>query len=208
MKYLLTFCLLLISCLSFSQDKNLLNTRQLNFSIGRSKHGTGDMRGLIFNTEYAKSFKKRLSLIMGVGGTIHDGVRPLYFTAPDGKEIDGSVRYTTAGLQAKTQIGYSLLKTNKQELQIRPGAVLRYQTSSYYDDVTFLYPGAGIGIPFPVVVFNNKTPQRTFAVGGNAEIFYNYSITPKILIGVLAGLQTDTNGDTITQLSLSVGRRF
>jgi hypothetical protein len=209
MKYVLTFCLLLISCLSFSQkNDNFLGERQLNFSIGRSKHGTGDMRGLIFNTEYSKRFKNRLSWIAGIGGTIHDGVRPLFFTYPDGSEIDGSIRYTTAGLQGKSQIGYSLIKTNTLELQIRAGALLRYQTSSYYDGVSILYPAAGTGVPFPVIYFTNISPQRTFTVGGNAEIFYNYSITPKILIGVLAGLQTDTNGDTITQLSLSIGRRF
>ncbi len=180
MKYIFTFCLLLISCLSISQkNDDFLGERQLNFFIGRSLHVTGDMRGLIFNTEYSKILKKRLSGIVGVGGTIHDGVLPNYFTYPDGREIDGSIRYTTAGIQSKIEIGYNLMKTNKQGLQIRAGAVLRYQTSSYYDDVSILYPAAGTGVPFPVIVFNNRTPQRTFAAGGTAEIFFNQAIHQK-----------------------------
>ncbi len=208
MKYFLTFCLLVVSNLSFSQkNNNLSGERQLNLFIGRSIHGTGDMRGWILVTEYVKNYKKRLSWIVGVGGTIHDGVFSNYFTAPNGSEVDGSIRYTTAGFQATNHIGYDLLKTDENRLQIRAGALLRYQSSSYYDYIEISYPPI-TGLPIPVVIFNNTTPQRTFAVGGSAEIFYNYSITPKILIGVLAGLQTDTNGDTITKLSLSVGRRF
>lgn len=208
MKYFLTSCLLIVFNLSFSQkNNNLSGERQLNLSIGRSIHGTGDMRGWILATEYSKNCKKRLSWIVGVGGTIHDGVIPNFFTAPDGSEIDGSIRYTTAAFQATYHIGYSFIKTIQHQLQIRAGALLRYQSSSYYDQVDISYPPI-TGLPVPVIIFINTTPQRTFAVGGGGELFYNYSITPKILIGVLAGLQTDTNGDTITKLSLSIGRRF
>lgn len=207
MKYFITYCLLVIPYLSFSQNKNVLNEQQLSISAGLSIHGTGDMRGLIFNTEYSKNVRKRLSWIAGIGGTIHDGVLSNYFKDRNGDEVDGSIRYTTAGFQIKNELGYNLLKTVKDQLQIRAGAVLRYQTSSYYDYIEISYPLL-TGLPVPVIIINNTTPQRTFAVGGSAELFYNYSITPKILIGVLAGLQTDTNGDTITQLSVSVGRLF
>jgi hypothetical protein len=165
------------------------------------------MRGLIFNTEYVKNFRKNLSWVASVGGTIHDGFIPNYFTSPNGTEIDGSIRYTTAGVQATNHIGYSVIKRNDNQLELRAGALLRYQSSSYYDIVSINYP-AGTGLPIPVIVFIHENPQRTFAIGGSAQIFYNYSITPKILLGALAGLQTDTNGDTITQLSLSIGRKF
>jgi hypothetical protein len=207
MRYVFTFCLLLFSNLSFCQQKNNLKERNISFSAGRSKHGTGDIRGLIFNTEYSRNLKQKLSWIVGVGGTIHDGVIPNFFTSPNGTEIDGSIRYTTAGVQATNQIGYSFINTNENQLELKAGALLRYQSSSFYDDVTIYYPAA-TGLPIPVILFVNQTPQKSFAVGGCAQIFYTYSITPKIIIGALAGLQTDTNGDTITQLSLSIGRRF
>jgi hypothetical protein len=206
MKYKLTFCLLLISVFSFSQN-NSIGKRDIKLIVGKCFNGTGDLRGLIFTTEYAKAFKKRLSWIVGIGGTIHDGYFPVFFTIPNGDTVDGSVRYTIAGVQIIGQIGYSAIKTTAHEVQMRAGALIRYQSSSYYDIITVLYPG-GTGLPFPVVIFDNKTPQRTYSIGGNFEIHYNYSLTKKIMIGILAGLQTDTNGDTITQLSLSIGRRF
>lgn len=204
MKYKLTFCLLLISAFSFAQNKN---NKSIQLILGRATHGSGDIRGLIFTTEYAKYFKKRLSWIVGIGGTIHDGSLPVFFTVPNGNTVDGSVRYTTAGVQVNGQIGYSFLKTISHEMQLRLGALVRYQSSSYFDQVSILFPII-TGLPYPVVVFNNTTPQRTYSIGGNLEIHYNYTITKKIMIGIIAGLQTDTNGDTISQLSLSIGRRF
>ena len=206
MKNKFIFLLLIVSFSSYAQNKNNINNKHIQFNLGRASHGTGDMRGLIFTTEYGKDFKKHLSWIIGISGTIHDGFRSNFFES-NGNLIDGSIRYTTAGVQTVGQIGYSAIKTTEHEIQIRAGALVRYQSSSFYDDVSILFPG-GTGLPFPVIVFNNTTPQRTYSIGGNFEIHYNYTITKKIMIGILAGLQTDTNGDTISQLSLSIGRRF
>ncbi|MCY7421487.1 MAG: hypothetical protein LH478_07065 [Chitinophagaceae bacterium] len=207
MKYIFTLFLIATSSLSFCQKK-LVPDQQISVAIGTSKHGTGDMAGIVFNTSYSKKFKKNLSWIVGIGGSIHDGQHPLYYTF-NGNEVDGSIRYTTAGLQLNAYLGYDLLKAGNHQFQLRLGPLLRYQSSSNTEGFGIYYPAPGSGLPFPVVEFNHRTPQRTYTAGGSAQAGYNYTISKMNLsIGLDAGLQTDTNGDTITQLSLSVGKRF
>lgn len=203
MKYIL---LLAFKVLFF--QKLQAQKQQVQVSFGRSFNGTGDIRGFGFATEYNKYFKKKLSWSASFGGTIHDDFIPIIYEYPAGSQNDGSVRYTIAGFQVASHLSYNFLKPEQHELLFRLGAVLRYQSSSYYDDVAIYYPAAGTGFPIPVVVFNNTSPQRTFAVGASPQISYSYIVNKKTSLGLLAGFQFDTNGDNISQLSLTVGRRF
>lgn len=165
------------------------------------------MRGIIFITEYTNYFNKHLSWAIALGGTIHDGSMPLFFSDQDGNSIDGSIRYTTAGVQTSSHLGYSFIRTSRHELAVKVGALLRYQSSSYYDQVGVYYPLA-TGFFIPVTTFENKTPQKTYAFGGSSQISYNYTISRAISFGIQAGFQTDTNGDTITQVAFTIGKRF
>ena len=83
---------------AFSQVKS--NPKQfIGLNIGRSINGTGDMRGIAYNTVFTKKFRKRFSWIVTFGGTLHDGSSDLFFTDPNGGgEVDGSIRYTTGGI--------------------------------------------------------------------------------------------------------------
>lgn len=179
----------------------------LQILAGTSFNGTGDIRGFSYNTEYGKYFKKNLSWYAGFGGTIHDKVQPIFYTNQSGELIDASVRATTAGFQVEGLLAYSFIKTEQHDFLIRIGPLLRYQSTSYWDALG-VFPPAGTGLSFPVVSFINISPQRTFALGGTGQIGYSFTINNKVSLGLLAGLQTDTNGDTITKLSLSIGRRF
>jgi len=165
------------------------------------------MRGVNFATEYENYFKKKFSWTLALGGTIHDGFEPLYFKDQTGRPIDGSFRYTAAGLQITSHLCYSFIKSTRHEFQLRAGGLLRYQSSSYFDELAINYP-AGTGYPIPVIYIENKTPQKTYAVGGSCQIIYNFTFTNKINVGILTGLQFDTNGDNISQLSLTLGKRF
>jgi hypothetical protein len=205
MKIFLLITLLTIT--HFLNAQIILPDKKLELLMSQSIHGTGDIPGFNFATEYGERFKKRLSWTVGIGGTIHDGSDTLFFNDPDGNTIDGSIRYTTAGVQTTGDIGYSFIRNKHHDFKLKLGALLRYQSSSYYDIVSTYYP-AGTGLPFPVVVFQNKTPQKTFAFGGSGHFQYNYSVSNKLVIGVVAGLQTDTNGDTIRQLGFTMGRQF
>lgn len=207
--FLFIFFLLIVAKVSFSQKNQAPNFEHLlNISIGSSFHGSGDMRGVIINTEYFKNLKKHIGLSFSLGGTLHDGTYPLFFIAPTGQNIDGSIRYTTGGLQFASHLGYDLIKTRKHQFQLRAGGLLRYQSSSPNRELIIFYPAAGTGLPVPAIVFNNATPQRTFSIGASAQLFYNYTINDKFAIGLLAGFQTDSNGDVIRQSCISVGRRF
>lgn len=181
--------------------------KQIELIAGRSVHGSGDSRGLNFSVEYSKYFKKKLNWSASIGGTIHDGVFPVFYEYPTGVQNDGSIKYTTAGLQVMTHLGYNFFKSDNNELLFRLGSVLRYQSSSYWDEVAVLYPPL-TNLPYPVVVFRNTTPQRTFAIGGTTQLKYSYTTKHKISLGILAGFQFDTNGDNISHLSLTIGKRF
>ena len=88
----------LFAIISFGQIKS--NPKQfIGLNIGRSINGTGDMRGVTYNTVYSKKFRKKLYWIATFGGTLHDGSSDLFFTDPNGGgEVDGSIRYTTGGI--------------------------------------------------------------------------------------------------------------
>lgn len=207
-KFFAVIFFLLVVKASLGQKKQFFNLKQeLTVTVGRSFHGTGDLRGVIITTGYTKNLKNRLGLNISLGGTLHDGSQPLFFVNPTGQNIDGSIRYTTGGLQFASHLGYSLIKTTNHCFQVRAGGLLRYQSSSVYDGIAILYP-AGTGYPVPVIVFNNTSPQRTFSIGVSTQLFYNYNINNKISVGLLAGFQIDSHGDVIRQTCISVGRRF
>ena len=207
MKSFLLFSLFLASSYAFSQEKKKSHPEDFILYFGKSKHYSGDIGGLMFSTEYSKYLKQRLSLSLGIGGTIHDGSSPLFFTDMNGNLVDGSIRFTVAGVQAHGLIGYNFLNNKIHELKLNLGVLFRYQSSSLYDVLTIYYPPI-TGLPIPVVVFNNVEPQRTYAAGIIGRISYSYLLNNNIIIGALAGYQFDTNGDNISQLLLGIGYRF
>jgi hypothetical protein len=199
-------CLSSLFCFSVVKGQdNLSKESSLTFSIGKSVHGSGDIPGFIFSAGYAKQIKKSFLWNANISATLHDGKYPVYFTTPAGNMVDGSYRYTTGGMQGSFLGSYNFLKNNIHKLEIRLGAVLRYQSSSYYDVVSVYYPAA-TGLPIPVLVIENTTPQRTVAIGAIGEVYYGYKITPKLILGVIGGFQVDTNGDTIRYTGLSISR--
>lgn len=182
--------------------------RHIQVSMGYSKHGSGDMEGIQFTTEYTDYFSSRLAWIVGFGGSMHDGSMPMYYINELSNKLeDASVRYTTSGIQANGFVGYSPLRNHQHEIQMRLGALVRYQSSSLSDIISITYPSL-TGMPYPVVDFINRSPQRTLSIGGSMQLHYNYTINNKWSIGALAGYQIDSEGDYIHQFSASVGRRF
>jgi hypothetical protein len=179
-KYLLLIAILISSQICHAQNE------QLQIIIGRSLHGTGDMRGFGLSFGYSKYFKKRFSWTASIGSTIHDGlVYRINYEYPVRVWNDGSLKSTTAGLQGIFSIGYSFLKSHQHEMCFKIGGLVRYQSSSYYDQVQVLYPGI-TGLPYPVLLIKNSSPQKTLSVGLMPELSYNYSLSKKINIG-LAG---------------------
>jgi hypothetical protein len=207
MKYTLFLGILSLASFCHAQKKESGKNQNIVVSFGKSKHYSGDIPGIMFSTEYSKNLKKRISLAIGLGSTIHDGAKELFFNDMNGNPVDGSIRYTVAGFQLSGHLGYNFLNSDSHQFLLRVGPVFRYQSSSLYDDLSIYYPAA-TGLPIPVIVFNNTEPQRTFTVGLSGQISYSYLLNDKIIIGALAGYQFDTYGDNISQLTLGVGYRF
>jgi hypothetical protein len=207
-KFILSILFFLLSFNLFSQQKQSLESEQLlQVTIGSSFHGSGDMKGVMINTGYSKYIRKRIAWSFLLGATVHDKSHPLFYTAPNGENIDGSVRITAGGLQLASHLGYSVIKAKRHQFEIRAGGLVRYQSSSIINDLSILHPG-GTGFPIPVLVIRNFDPQRTFTVGASTQLFYNYRISQKISIGLLAGFQLDSFGDVVRHTSFSVGRNF
>ena len=71
------------------------------------------------------------------------------------------------------KIGYSFIRNNKNDFGLRLGALLRFQsysTSSIGYDST-----DGISI-------YNDSPQRTLAVCGIIQLYYNYNMNQKLFV--------------------------
>lgn len=198
---------LVCSLLTYSQKTNQTTNKHVQFNIGKSFHGTGDMRGVAFNFMYTHYFTKKLSWNIDFGATIHDDSDPLYYTTPSGFGADGTIRYTTAGIQSSFGLGYSFLKIKENELGIKLNGLFRYQTTSIPDVLTILYP-AGTGLPIPVVYFEQYEPARTVSIGAIGSLYYNYTFSKNISIGLLGNFQLDTNGDVLSQLGITVGKKF
>ncbi|MBY0476625.1 MAG: hypothetical protein K2Q24_03200 [Chitinophagaceae bacterium] len=203
-KNILIICLLLagIPYLAIAQKK------QLQVLGGWSKHGSGDLTGFYYGFNYSKYVKPKLSWQVSFEGNMYDGFFPLYYTNPNsGVEVDGSYRYSIAGIQLGYNGRYSFVKKANHEAIVSIGAFLRYQSSSASDAITVIYPIV-TNLPIPVFYFENETPVRTVAVGAYPKIEYSYTLKKKITIGMIAGFQFDTNGDNIMNLSLTLGKRF
>ena len=206
MKIYLPVAFLLFSFSLSAQDG--LPKHFVNVSGGFSKHGTGDLYGYILSAEYQRYITNKISWSAGIGGTIHDGAQPIFYLHPyTGKLVDGSVRYTTGGLQGFGHAGYSFVRSKRHEFQVRAGVVARLQSTSLYDVLSITSTQIS-GLPMPVVDFINTSNQQTISAGYGAQVLYNFTIQQKTTIGLRAGFQNDTEGDQIAQLSFSVGRRF
>ena len=195
--------LIIILSIFFISQKIFSQTKQIELIAGRSINFTGDMRGYGFSVGYKKYFKKKLKLYASLGSSIHDGDFPIFYEYPAGNKVDGSIRYTTAGFQGIYSIGYNFLNSTSNELIFKLGGLLRYQSTSYFDNVVVIYPLLS-NLPIPVVIFRNRTPQKTIAIGIIPEISYNFPLNKKINMGIVASYQLDSNGDNISQFSLLV----
>lgn len=184
-----------------------LSSKFVSISGGRSTHGTGDMAGVSQRITYGQYFRKKLFWFSAIGADIHDGKFLSTTTQEDGSVLDHSFRYTSGAIQITGGAGWSFLRTRKSDLGVKVSGVLRYQSSSYFDQLAIIFDPQKIG-PYPATFILNTSPQRTYAVGVGPEAFYQQTIFKSIFAGLSAGFQVDTNGDVLTNISLSIGKRI
>lgn len=206
-KLFISFMCLLSVLHGQAQDKQPENSIQ--FIGGYSKHGSGDLKGIVFGTEYIRYTTKKFSLNYNVRGTINSG-RTLIIVNDNtmGTRTDASIRFTTAGVQLGVNGQYSLMRNPRHEFLISLGAFGRYQSASNGSDGYRLYSPQLTGQPTILVGYDNRTPQQTVAFGGILQLQYNFTFKNNMYVGVLPGFQTDTKGDAIAQVALTIGKRL
>ncbi len=205
MKLFLFTSLLLFSFNLFSQKK--LPTKQIQIIGGYCRHGSGDLNGVLFGAEYIKYLNRRMAFGFNLKGAINDGQETLIVNSPSGT-TDNSIHFTTAGAQLGIDGRYSLVRTAEHEFIVALGFFGRYQSASPPGGYSLYFPSQ-TSVPYILVGFlNNGFKRETFAVGGLFQIQYNYTIKNKVSIGIQPGFQTDTNGDVIPHVVLTIGRRF
>ncbi len=179
------------------------------FNFGGSFTGTGDIYGFQYGITYREHFEeKQLYWSIGFEGTLHDTESIDYiFEDENGNELEGKSRHVTGGLQLVGTMGYDILKNPNHDLGLAIGPIIRYQSSSLPDMVEIRYP-ALTGLPLPVKIETFTEPAKTFAIGAALKVNYYYLFENNFLIGFIGGFQLDTNGDTISYISLSAGKRF
>lgn len=199
------FLSLLFTCYYISDAQQIKPLKRLTLSGGQATHFSGDIRGLIVSTEYGLQLKKNWTWYAGIGFTLHDepGI-PVYFDW-NNNTIDASKKEATGGIQLTSHIGYDILSRNRHQAGVKLGFLGRYQTTSATSVINIIYPIA-TNLPYPIYVLENINPQRTVAAGVSGQLYYNFQLTGKIGLGVVAGYQFDSYGDNISQLSLSVTR--
>jgi hypothetical protein len=201
--------LIIISSLPFFMHAQTLPDKVIMVTGGYSKHGSGDMKGIVFGAGYAKYISSRVSLDYYFRGSINNGQDVIMINNGfTGIRQDASIRFTTAGVQAGMNVRLSFIRTKRNELLISLGGFGRYQSASNGSDGYALYYPSTTGVPTVLVEYNNRTPQKTYAFGGLLQLHYNFTFNKNIVVGIAPGFQTDTNGDALLQGILVVGKRF
>jgi len=196
--------------LGFSQNTASLKeppTQSIRLIKGYNRHGSGDIGGILFGTEYQKYITRKVSLSYNIRGTINSSEYTLISPSPiSEREIDGSVRFTTAGVQLGVNGGLSMVRTLRHEFMVNLGALARYQSSTHggYS----IYPPQTTGMPISVVAFDHASPQQTVSIGGLFQLQYSYTFKNNIALGITPGFQTDSNGDALLYAAIVVGKRF
>jgi hypothetical protein len=190
-----------------SQQVTKLPVHHLQVAMGSSRHGSGDMNGIMFSTEYSRYIQRKVSWHASLSGTIHNGNTPLHFTDQQGNDVDGSIRYAASGMQLAGLMGYSIARSAWFDFQAKAGLLFRYQSSTVPDQYEIAYPGA-TGLPYPVIIYRHSSPQQTYSGGGIVQLSYNFTFKEKYSLGLLTGFQADIAGDNIFHAMLAAGIRL
>ena len=200
----LLLCIILISAVNFSYSQH---RHAINVMAGYSKHGSGDMRGIMFGFGIKKYHRKSLSFEYNLRSTInHSHHGYIVVNSTSGTTTDNSVRFTTAGVQLGVNGALDVLPGLADELSIGIGVFGRYQSASNGSDGYSVYYPTATNPTF-LIEYNNSTEQNTAAVGGMLQISYEH-LFQKTAIGFAAAFQTDTNGDAIPHAAVTVSRKL
>lgn len=207
-KYIFSFLFLIASIQTFGQNIDR-PTSFISFHFGLNKHGTGDMSGYSYGTNYEIFLGNKWFVNIGFEGTLNDdkGLAFIWKDPADGYSYNSTLHYVTGGFQLLIGGGFNFINNRNHRFGINPNIFGRFQVTSLNDVESILYPPL-TGFPVPIKFIYNTTPSRTFAFGGALKLFYDYKFNNNYTIGLMGGFQIDTNGDTIRYAAIRLGKYF
>ncbi len=156
-KLFLVIISLFCSCLVDAQQ---LSNKAVQVVGGYSKHGSGDMNGIVFGTEYLNYLTKRFSMNYNIRATINDAKDAIIMTNTiTGSSTDAS-RFTTANVQVGVNGGWSFIRNRKHDFKISLGAFGRYQSASNGSDGYSINTPQITGQPTVFIGYDNRTHRR------------------------------------------------
>lgn len=200
--YLIILSLNLVSKTTSAQ----LTSHSIQLSAGFSTHGTGDMSGVSADIGYDHVFTKRFDMTHALTTTIHSD-QDEFPTVEDQWNIinDRGINWTVAGMQITSMGHFAPISVKDQKLKFGGGVVLRYQSSSY----PYIYGYSRSTIDSnPRFTIIDPGPGNIFTIGYTFGITWQVRVSQKFEIGLKAMFQNDTNGDSITHMSVILGRIF
>lgn len=175
---------------------------------GPSRHGSGDMGGIVFGADYTQYLSHSFSLNINILGTIHHDQDNYSYTNPTTLiKSDASIRSIIAGTQLGINAQLSALRSLHHEIMFSLGGFGRYQSTTPDGYAISYYPPA-TGYPEMIVNLYNSSKQITISAGLLLQLHYNFTFNNNLVLGITGGIQTDTEGDLILQAALSIGKRF
>lgn len=122
----------------------------LEFSFGRSMHGSGDTPGFHYGFTYSKEFSRKFSWQIGFEGTLNDSPDfPLFYEDPQGNSFDATLHTVTVGFQVVSGVKFNVVTSIKHNFGISILPLIRYQATSLSDIYDTIFPAIR-GVPFPV----------------------------------------------------------
>lgn len=179
----------------------------LQLVLGYSKHGSGDMDGIVFGADYSWYLGRKFSFGLNIRGTInsdHDDYS--YYNQTTNITSEASIRSTTAGAQLGLNAQYSIIRSPHHEIMVSLGAYLRYQSTSL-DGYSVMGPPI-TGTPEFHFSFYNWDNQNSISPGILPQLHYNFTFMNNLVLGLKGGIQQDMLAEAVQFVAFTIGKRF
>lgn len=191
--------LLLVSFISSIKSQDI--SQSILMSAGRSFHGTGDLPGFLIDFGYQKFHNKRYGYEISFISSFHYGN-----WTNDALPKNEQLYFVTAGFQGGLKGTLSIFSNKIHRLHIGVGPFLRYEMSSYpsLSGQYIIEPFA----PTPLYTVRYEDPRNPFSLGYSVSFRYLVNLSKKNSLGFGIGFQNDTEGSTITNISMVYTREI
>lgn len=186
----------------------VIKERQLSLGVLYSRHGSGDINGVMVDVGYEFNLKDRFSFYNNLSFTLHSGKEIFYDLTPQPTNPDYQTQplnFVTAGIQSSPTIFYSLINGKKQRFKIGVGGVIRYQANSFPDRYLYYYRSNNWDEPFYII---KEIQPSVFTVGYKISFNYVFINKLKTSYSFIGSYQNDTNGDLIFGLGFQIARKL